>query len=192
VLPSGTGDDSATSHSGHVHAASEGLLGDAAAGDAGLAALPAVPVWTTPSSWIQHSVETPGRYEDSAPGYRRLWLSSSSGGEDGGDDGGVGGTTAGEVKSEVVRLALDVKVILTPPCIFHWQISIQNIQGGVRLSLVSAPRCDCGQMNWRRWAARYLWWSLPAACSTALYIRPYIRSGKQGCGCVHVWLWIVD
>jgi hypothetical protein len=30
-------------------------------------------------------------------------------------------------------LALDVKAILSPPCIFHWWFSIRNIQGGVRM-----------------------------------------------------------
>ena len=34
-------------------------------------------------------------------------------------------------------LALDVKVILTPPCLFHQWFSIQNIQGGVRMTLAS-------------------------------------------------------
>jgi hypothetical protein len=33
------------------------------------------------------------------------------------------------------RLALDIQVILIPPCIFHWRFSIQNIQGGVRMTL---------------------------------------------------------
>ena len=34
---------------------------------------------------------------------------------------------------------MDVKVILTPPCIFHWWLSIQSIQGVVRVTLASAP-----------------------------------------------------
>jgi hypothetical protein len=34
-------------------------------------------------------------------------------------------------------LALDVKVILAPPCIFDQRFSIQNIQGGTRMTLTS-------------------------------------------------------
>ena len=50
-------------------------------------------------------------------------------------------------------IAVDVKVILTPPCIFHWQFSIQNtsicIEGSVRMTLKStAVRLPCG----RDWA----------------------------------------
>jgi hypothetical protein len=37
-------------------------------------------------------------------------------------------------------LALDVKVILTPPCVFHWQLSIQHIQGAVGMTVTSTPR----------------------------------------------------
>jgi hypothetical protein len=39
-----------------------------------------------------------------------------------------------------VAVALDVEVILTPPCIFHQWFSIQNIQGRVRMTLMSTPR----------------------------------------------------
>jgi hypothetical protein len=38
-----------------------------------------------------------------------------------------------------VQVALDVKFILTPPCIFDLRFSIQNIQGGVRMALTSTP-----------------------------------------------------
>ena len=38
------------------------------------------------------------------------------------------------------RSALDIKAILTPPCIFHQQYSIQNIQGGVRMTLAFTAR----------------------------------------------------
>ena len=46
----------------------------------------------------------------------------------------VGGTSAGEaILTEHVFTAapaLDANAILTPPCIFHWRFSIQNIIGG--------------------------------------------------------------
>jgi hypothetical protein len=62
----------------------------------------------------------------------------------------------------LVRLALDAKVILAPPCAFPllrlkfcmnnlskgiaqgfvW-LSIQNMRGGVRMTLTGAPRCGC-------------------------------------------------
>jgi hypothetical protein len=41
-------------------------------------------------------------------------------------------------------LALDVNVILTPACIFHSQFSVQNTQGGVRMTLTSTPRRSRG------------------------------------------------
>jgi hypothetical protein len=45
-------------------------------------------------------------------------------------------------------LALDAKVILTPPCTLHQRFFIQNIQKGVRMTLTSTPRpttrcCSC-------------------------------------------------
>ena len=41
-------------------------------------------------------------------------------------------------------LALDVKAVLTPPCRFHWQLSIQTIQGGVRMAIKFTPRWGAG------------------------------------------------
>jgi hypothetical protein len=40
----------------------------------------------------------------------------------------------------LVNIGLDVKAILTPPCIFHVWLSIQNIQGAIRMTLTSTPR----------------------------------------------------
>jgi hypothetical protein len=44
-----------------------------------------------------------------------------------------------QLRASAGRVALDVNVILTPPCIFHWRFSIQNMQGGVRMALTSTP-----------------------------------------------------
>jgi predicted esterase len=41
--------------------------------------------------------------------------------------------------ADQAQAALDVKVILTPPYIFHWRFSMDNIQGGVRMPLISMP-----------------------------------------------------
>ena len=38
------------------------------------------------------------------------------------------------------RVALDAKVILTPPCTYPYCFSIQNIQGCVRMMSTSTPR----------------------------------------------------
>jgi hypothetical protein len=32
-----------------------------------------------------------------------------------------------------------VNIILTPPCVFHYWFSIQNIQGGIRMALTATP-----------------------------------------------------
>jgi hypothetical protein len=40
------------------------------------------------------------------------------------------GVAASGCRRRGSRLALDVKAILTPPCIFHSRFSIQDIQGG--------------------------------------------------------------
>ena len=49
-------------------------------------------------------------------------------------------SSRGACSSSGATLAVDVKVILIPPCIFHHRFSIQNIQGGVRMTLTSTPR----------------------------------------------------
>jgi hypothetical protein len=41
----------------------------------------------------------------------------------------------GAARGPVAGVALDVKVILTPPCIFHQWFSIQRIHGGIRMTL---------------------------------------------------------
>ena len=37
-------------------------------------------------------------------------------------------------------LAPDIAAILAPPCVFHQRLSIQNMQGGIRMTVTSAPR----------------------------------------------------
>jgi hypothetical protein len=54
-------------------------------------------------------------------------------------DGREGRAVAGRLSSRRA-LALDVKSLLTPPCIFHYRLSIQNIQGGVIMTVTSTPR----------------------------------------------------
>ena len=58
---------------------------------------------------------------------------------------------------KLAKLALDVKVILTPS--FH--ISLANIQGGVRMTLTSTPRQNCWPSRTRPptpTLSRWTWW----------------------------------
>jgi hypothetical protein len=51
-------------------------------------------------------------------------------------------------------IAMDVTVLLTPPCIFLYWFFIQNKQGGVIMTLTSTPSARAGARRWRRLAGR--------------------------------------
>ena len=56
----------------------------------------------------------------------------------------VADRTAGRSRGDRawVELALDVKVTLAPPCVLHYGFSIQNEQGGMKMTLTSTPRLN--------------------------------------------------